>query len=131
MSATDGTASNAPCLDAPVFAHIPRAADGPVFAEPWQGEAFALTVRLAAEGRFRWSEWAEVLGAEFRAAAARGEPDDGSRYYEHWLAALEKLVAAKGLASPDALAQRKSDWAAAYRATPHGQPVRLEAAHRD
>lgn len=96
-----------------------------MFAEPWQAQAFAMTVRLAAEGRFTWSEWAETLGAQFRAAAARGEPDDGSRYYEHWLAALETLIAAKGLTSASDLLARKADWAAAYRATPHGRPVRL------
>lgn len=129
MSDPDGTPSGAPCLDAPAFSRIPRDGDGPVFAEPWQAQAFALTVRLSAEGHFTWSEWAKVLSEQFRAAAARGEPDDGTHYYEHWLAALETLVAAKGLISPSGLAVRKSDWAAAYRATPHGQPVRLGATH--
>ena len=57
----------------------------------------------------------------------RGEPDDGSRYYEHWLAALERLVTAKGLAEPAALQTRKEAWAAAYRNTPHGRPVELHS----
>jgi hypothetical protein len=70
------------------------------------------------------------LGEQFKAAAARGEPDDGSRYYEHWLAALETLVAKKGLADAAALHRRKNAWEAAYRATPHGQPVELSAAQR-
>ena len=77
------------------------------------------------QGYFTWKEWAAALADEFQAAAKRGEPDDGSRYYEYWLAALERLVTAKGLADPTALLTRKEDWAAAYRNTPHGQPVEL------
>jgi nitrile hydratase accessory protein len=109
--------------------HIPRDREGPVFAEPWQAQAFALAVKLSDEGHFTWSEWVAALGAELKAAAERGEPDDGSRYYHHWLAALERLVAQKGLADPVALAARKEAWAAAYRHTPHGQPVELGAGH--
>jgi nitrile hydratase accessory protein len=109
---------------------LPRDSEGPVFAEPWQAQAFALAVKLSEEGHFTWSEWAATLGAELKAAAERGEPDDGSRYYHHWLAALERLVAEKGLADPAALAKRKEAWADAYRHTPHGQPVELGAGHR-
>ena len=108
---------------------LPRDSEGPVFAEPWQAQAFALAVKLSEEGHFTWSEWAATLGAELKAAAERGEPDDGSRYYHHWLAALERLVARKGLADPAALAARKA-WADAYRHTPHGPPVELGAGHR-
>ena len=104
---------------------LPRESDGPVFAEPWQAQAFALAVKLSAEGHFTWKEWAATLADELQAASDRGEPDDGSRYYEYWLAALERLVTAKGLADPTALLARKQDWAAAYQNTPHGQPVEL------
>ncbi len=104
---------------------LPRDEGGPVFAEPWQAQAFALAVRLSAQGRFTWKEWADALAAELKAAADRGEPDDGSRYYHHWLAALERLVNSKGLADPAALAERKEAWADAYRHTPHGKPVEL------
>jgi len=100
-------------------------ADGPVFAEPWQAQAFALAVKLSEQGHFTWKEWAAALADELKAAASRGEPDDGSHYYHHWLAALERLVAAKGLADPAALLARKEDWAEAYRRTPHGKPVEL------
>ena len=86
---------------------LPRDADSPAFAEPWQAQAFALAVRLSEKGHFTWKEWAAALSAELRAAADRGESDDGSRYYEHWLAALERLVAAKGLVSAEELARRK------------------------
>ena len=104
---------------------IPRDQDGPVFAEPWQAQAFALAVKLSEAGYFTWKEWAAALAAELKAAADRGEPDDGSRYYEHWLAALERLVTAKGLSDPAALFDRKEAWADAYRHTPHGKPVEL------
>jgi len=96
-----------------------------VFAEPWQAQAFALAVRLSAEGHFTWTEWATALAVQLDAAERRGAPDDGSRYYEHWLAALEQLVEAKRLASADELDERRDAWADAYRHTPHGEPVRL------
>jgi len=110
---------------------LPREKDGPVFAEPWQAQAFALAVKLSEEGHFTWSEWAAVLGAELKAAADRGEPDDGSHYYEHWLAALERLVTEKGLTDRATLATRKAAWADAYRHTPHGKPVELAAGSGD
>ena len=106
---------------------LPRDQGGPVFAEPWQAQAFALAVRLSAEGRFTWKEWTETLAAELSAAAHRGEPDDGSRYYEYWLGALERLVTSKGLLDEAALAERKDAWSDAYRGTPHGKPVELRA----
>jgi len=97
-----------------------------VFAAPWQAHVFALTVQLSGAGYFAWSEWADALGAELRQAAER-EPDDGSHYYEHWLAALEGLLTAKGLTDRAALHSRKGEWAEAHRTTPHGQPVVLGA----
>ncbi|HKC71801.1 MAG TPA: nitrile hydratase accessory protein [Terriglobales bacterium] len=104
---------------------LPRDDGGPVFAEPWQAQAFALAVKLSEQGHFTWKEWAAALAAELKSAADRGEADDGSRYYEHWLAALERLVAAKGLSDPASMLERKEAWADAYRHTPHGKPVEL------
>jgi nitrile hydratase accessory protein len=104
---------------------LPHDDDGPVFAEPWQAEVFALAVRLSELGHFTWSEWAAVLADELRADAARGEPDDGSRYYHCWLAALERLVVSKSLSSREALLKQEEAWAEAYRHTPHGMPVAL------
>ena len=110
---------------------LPRGEDGPVFAEPWQAQAFALAARLSEQGHFTWKEWAAALADELRAAVDRGEPDDGSRYYEHWLAALERLVTAKGLSNPAAMQKRKEAWADAYRHTPHGKPVKLDGSDRE
>ena len=111
-----------------VLPRLPRDDGGPVFAEPWQAQAFALAVKLSEQGHFTWKEWAAALADELKAAADRGEPDDGSHYYEHWLAALERLVTEKGLTDPAALLKRKEAWAEAYRHTPHGKPVELSAA---
>jgi len=102
-----------------------------VFAEPWQAQAFALAVKLSDQGHFTWKEWSAALADELQAAARRGEPDEGSRYYHHWLAALERLVMSKGIADPAALSARKEAWAEAYRRTPHGKPVELAAASPD
>jgi nitrile hydratase accessory protein len=104
---------------------LPRDNEGPVFAEPWQAQAFALAVRLSEQGHFTWKEWASALAAELKAAANRGEPDDGSRYYEHWVTALERLVTHKGLTDQTSLLARKEAWADAYCHTPHGKPVEL------
>jgi nitrile hydratase accessory protein len=105
---------------------LPRDEGGPVFAEPWQAQAFALAVKLSEQGHFTWKEWAAALAEELKAAADRGEPDDGSHYYEHWLATLERLVVARRLSDPATMAARKEAWADAYRHTPHGKPVELK-----
>ena len=107
--------------DAAALPGLPRDADGPVFAEPWQAQAFALAVQLNAEGAFTWTEWAEALSRELA-----GDPDDDSvRYYYHWVAALERLAAERKLAGPSELADRKAAWAEAHERTPHGKPVEL------
>ena len=111
-------------LALPVFPGMPRDAEGPVFAQPWQAQAFAMAVRLNAVGAFSWAEWAEALAHELS-----GDPeDDGSRYYQHWVGALEALAAGRGLADRSEMAGRKAAWAEAYRHTPHGKPVELSIA---
>jgi nitrile hydratase accessory protein len=105
---------------------LPRDDDGPVFEEPWQAQAFAMAVKLHERGVFTWKEWAAALAEEIRVAQAAGDPDTGSTYYRHWLSALERLVVAKGIESPESLEERKGAWDRAARATPHGSPIRLE-----
>lgn len=106
---------------------LPRGPDGaPVFAAPWEAQAFALTLALHERGLFAWTEWAAALAAAIEAAQAAGDRDDGSRYYEHWLAALERLTAAKGIASAEVLENRRVAWDRAAHATPHGAPILLE-----
>ena len=100
---------------------LPRDAEGPIFAEPWQAQAFALTLKLHEDGAFTWPEWAQALSAEL----ARDPDDDGARYYDHWVAALEGLVTARNLAARSELSARKDAWKDAYLRTPHGKPVEL------
>jgi nitrile hydratase accessory protein len=104
---------------------LPLAKEGPVFAEAWEAQAFAPAVKLSEQGHFTWKEWADALADELRTATERREPDDGSHYYHYWLAALERLVTAKGLTDRLAMDARRETWAEAYRHTPHGKPVEL------
>ncbi len=103
-------------------------ADAPVFAEPWQAQAFALVLSLHERGLFSWPEWAAALAARIANAQAEGEADLGDTYYNHWLAALEDIVAAKGASSATELQRYASAWDQAAERTPHGQPIELRAA---
>lgn len=99
--------------------------DTPAFREPWQAHAFAMAVKLHERGVFSWREWADALAAQIAAAKQRGEPDRGDTYYHHWLAALESLVATKGVASAAELQRTAQAWDHAADRTPHGQPIEL------
>ncbi len=98
----------------------------PVFAAPWQAQAFAMTLSLHQRGLFSWAEWAETLARQIGAAQSAGDADLGDTYYGHWLAALETLVAHKGVGSLDELARYRHAWEQAAERTPHGQPIELE-----
>jgi nitrile hydratase accessory protein len=110
---------------ADVLPGLPRDDGAPVFDHPWQAQVFAIAVRLHESGRFSWAEWAEHLGAEIKAAQDSGDPDLGDTYYDHWLRALERLIAEKGLVEPAELTARRDAWDRAARATPHGEPIVL------
>lgn len=109
---------------------IPHDAQGPVFAEPWQGQVFAMAVLLHERGLFSWTEWAATLSEVIRAAQLQGDPDRGDTYYEHWCTALERLLREKGVAEPLALASLRQAWRIAAETTPHGQPIQLRRAAR-
>ena len=104
---------------------LPRDEGGPVFNEPWEAQAFAMTVALHRAGLFTWPEWAATLATEIRRAQAEGDPDRGGTYYRHWLAALERLASEKGAADPVSLARYRTAWSHAAARTPHGQPIEL------
>jgi len=109
---------------------LPCDAEGPVFAQPWQAQAFALTLALHQRGLFAWSEWAQYLSRQIRQAQADGDPDLGDTYYEHWLGALERLLVDKGVVMPLKLTSLRQAWRIAAERTPHGQPIVLGAAAR-
>ena len=104
---------------------IPRDSEGPVFREPWEAQAFAMTLAHYDRGLFTWPEWAETLGAEIKRAQAAGDPDMGETYYRHWLAALERIIVGKGVASTETLHRVKHAWEHACERTPHGKPIEL------
>ena len=104
---------------------IPRVPEGPVFREPWEAQAFAMTVALHERGLFSWGEWTAVLGDEIKRAQAGGDPDTGETYYRHWLAALERIVAEKGVTDTAALARYRGAWDHAADRTPHGMSIEL------
>ena len=104
---------------------IPRGPEGPIFREPWEAQVFALTVVLHERGLFSWNEWTVVLGEEIKRAQARGDPDTGETYYLHWLAALERIVAEKGMTDAPTLTRYRDAWDHAADRTPHGMPIEL------
>jgi len=105
---------------------IPRGPEGPVFREPWEAQAFAMTLALHQRGLFGWNEWTAVLGEEIKRAQAGGDPDTGETYYRHWLAALERIVAEKGVTDAAALSRYRDAWEHAADRTPHGAPIVLQ-----
>jgi nitrile hydratase accessory protein len=111
-----------------VSIEVAKFAQEPVFREPWEAHAFAMAVSLHRAGLFTWREWADTLAQCIAQAQAAGDPDLGDTYYQHWLTALERLVAAKGAGAPAELERTRSAWAHAARRTPHGQPIELAAA---
>jgi len=116
--------TNAADLEA--LPRLPRDADGPVFREPWEAQAFALAVALHGRGLYTWTEWAAALAEQIRRAQAHGDADLGDTYYRHWLAALEALVAAKGASSAVELERYRRAWDHAADRTPHGRPIELQ-----
>jgi nitrile hydratase accessory protein len=109
---------------------LPRDNDGPVFSQPWEAKAFALAVRLSEAGCFTWPEWVRIFSQEIKAAQDGGDPDLGDTYYQHWLNALERICAAKGLVGSEDMHRRTAKWRRAYLNTPHGRPVDLSAASK-
>ena len=104
---------------------VPCDAEGPVFREPWEAQAFAMALALHERGVFTWPQWAATLGEEIKRAQAAGDPDTGDTYYHHWLAALERLVAEKGVATRETLTRYHDAWDRAAERTPHGEPIEL------
>ena len=104
---------------------IPCDAEGPVFREPWEAQAFAMALALHERGIFTWNEWAATLSGEIKRAQAAGDPDTGETYYHHWLATLERILAEKGVTDAQQLARTRHAWEHACERTPHGTPIAL------
>jgi nitrile hydratase accessory protein len=122
-----GTQDDAVAGLAAALPSLPRDEGGPVFREPWEAQAFAMTLALHRRGLFTWPEWAATLAAEIKRAQQKGDPDTGETYYTHWLAALERLVAEKNIADQASLDRYRDAWERAADRTPHGAPIELRA----
>lgn len=103
---------------------LPVSAEGdPVFEEPWHAHAFAITVHLHERGLFSWGEWAETLSGELHKP---GRAEDGSDYFDGWVAALTTLLGEKGVADHATVVALQQSWQRAAEATPHGAAIRIE-----
>jgi nitrile hydratase accessory protein len=122
MSANEPGGERRPAAPVP---GLPVDAEGPVFREPWEAQAFAMTLALHDRGLFTWPEWTATLAEEIKRAQAAGDPDRGDTYYRHWLNALERLVAARGIADAATLARYHDAWDRAADRTPHGKAIEL------
>jgi nitrile hydratase accessory protein len=108
----------------------PFDAEGPIFREAWEAQAFALVILLHKRGLFTWTEWTSLLSEEIRNVQASGDPELGSTYYHHWLKALERIVVLKGIASLGAIKGLAQAWEEAAHHTPHGKPI-VPPSYRD
>lgn len=104
--------------------------DGPVFSEPWQAQAFAMTLALHDRGLFTWDQWATTLSDCIKAAQASGDPDVGHTYYHHWLSALEQITLSAKVFSGQQLQARQEGWRHAVGRTPHGLPIELSESEK-
>jgi len=86
------------------------------FLAPWHAQVFGLTVALHEQGQFDWPTWAQALGAQL---------SQGAEYWAAWLAALEGLLAERGIALPAEVTDLAHQWEDAAHATPHGHPIVL------
>ncbi len=110
------------------LAAAPQDGGARAFSEPWEAQAFALTLALHRRGVFTWAEWSATLGAEIKRAQALGDPDTGTTYYQHWLAAIEHIVEQKGITNELTLGRYREAWHRAADRTPHGEAIVLSSA---
>lgn len=113
-------------LDMPLFK-----TEQPVFDQPWQAQAFAMTLALHDQGVFTWDQWAQTLSATIKASQIAGDPDTGQTYYHHWLSALEKMALTADVISAAQLEVRQGAWRDAAARTPHGQPIELSSSNKE
>ena len=113
---------------------LPRDEKGePVFFEPWQAKAFAITLALHEKGVFTWAEWAAALARACAGGAATcsgSTAEHAEAYFTAWLRALEDLLAARRLLSAESVAETARAWQRAAETTPHGKPICLSSPGR-
>ncbi|HWN34495.1 MAG TPA: nitrile hydratase accessory protein [Pseudonocardia sp.] len=98
----------------------PRSNGELVFAEPWESRAFGMVVSLYDAGTFTWPEFQTALIARIAAWEAAPPPGECWSYYQHWLGALEDVLAAAGTVAPAEVTSRAT--ALAHRPAGHDHP---------
>ena len=104
---------------------IPRDAEGPVFREPWEAQAFAMALALHERGLFTWTEWAATLGRRDQARAGRRRSRHRRDLLPPLARALERWSPRRASPTPRRCARYRDAWDHAADRTPHGKPIEL------
>jgi nitrile hydratase accessory protein len=100
------TSATKAALDVDGPAAPPRRNGELVFQAPWESRLFGVTISLNRAGVFEWDEFRALLIEEIGAWERQGHAQAEWSYYARWAAALERLLASKGLCGGEDLARR-------------------------
>lgn len=98
------------------------------FRNSWEAEAFAMGNLLIKNGFITVHEWVEIFSQEILKAQAKGDPDRGDTYYNHWMNALERILMERGVVDQASLVKQQQLWGLARKNTPHGVALSLDHA---
>jgi nitrile hydratase len=104
------------------------------FDHPWEIRAFALAVAAHTAGEFDWQLFRGALidAIEDWESTRSGTSDESWSYYEHWVSALEAVMASSGAIDRAALTNRTAEVLAAPSNRNHHkailEPVAIDAA---
>lgn len=98
-------------------------ADDRMFNEPWELRAFAMAVAAYHNGKYEWSEFQLSLVQAIK-QWEQGGADAPWSYYEHWLTALETVLAESGVLSDAAIDARTREVLAIPRNANHHEAHR-------
>lgn len=87
---------------------VPRKNGELVFDAPWEGRIFGMAVTLNDRDAYAWDDFRDRLVSEIAAAE---EHNDGSSYYERWLASFERLLLETGVITSEELDARTAEHA--------------------
>lgn len=97
--------------------------DERMFDQPWELRAFAIAVATYHSGTYEWSEFQRSLIQAIKQWEEGGGGEPWS-YYEHWLTALETVLADNGVLSDAAVGERTREVLAIPRDANHHEAHR-------
>lgn len=115
--------ADSPPVDLPLDGAVapPRANGELVFAAPWEGRIFGLTMTLVEARILTWSDFQAELVNEIREWQANHDIETHPySYYDRWLAAFERVLAEKGLVAASLLAAKAEELAERPHGHDHG-----------